>query len=143
MPATGRRSPGQAIARAMPSPLKGRSRQRTAATAASTRRRRRSGTTGRKPTAPPAASRTAPGRSSTRFLATSPAATQEHWTAIRSEDRTAGNSQGEAVFAAGSAKQHPPSRSEEQTPELQSLMRLYYSSFCLTKKKLNQHQLTT
>src|SRR3546814_6728998 len=30
---------------------------------------------------------------------------------------------------------HPPQRSEEHTSELQSLMRISYAVFCLTKKK--------
>src|SRR3546814_8745840 len=34
-------------------------------------------------------------------------------------------------------------RSEEHTSELQSLMRISYAVFCLKKKKLEQHQITT
>src|SRR3546814_4945552 len=33
------------------------------------------------------------------------------------------------------ARHHPPSRSEEHTSELQSLMRISYAVFCLKKKK--------
>src|SRR3546814_8047756 len=33
----------------------------------------------------------------------------------------------------------PPSRSEEHTSELQSLMRISYAVFCLKKKKKNKH----
>src|SRR3546814_10881788 len=36
-----------------------------------------------------------------------------------------------------------PLRSEEHTSELQSLMRISYAVFCLTKKKKNQRQHTT
>src|SRR3546814_5722141 len=37
---------------------------------------------------------------------------------------------------------HDPSRSEEHTSELQSLMRISYAVFCLKKKTQNQHQNT-
>src|SRR3546814_10429585 len=36
-----------------------------------------------------------------------------------------------------------PSRSEEHTSELQSLMRISYAVFCLKKKKQNQHKFIT
>src|SRR3546814_15379626 len=38
---------------------------------------------------------------------------------------------------------HPPVRSEEHTSELQSLMRISYAVFCLTKKKSYIHKYTT
>src|SRR3546814_10577715 len=38
---------------------------------------------------------------------------------------------------------HVPLRSEEHTSELQSLMRISYAVFCLTKKKNNHKQHTT
>src|SRR3546814_1283794 len=37
----------------------------------------------------------------------------------------------------------PPSRSEEHTSELQSLMRISYAVFCLKKKKININRLKT
>src|SRR3546814_3994316 len=37
----------------------------------------------------------------------------------------------------------PPTRSEEHTSELQSLMRISYAVFCLKKKKKHKKQLTT
>src|SRR3546814_1143504 len=38
---------------------------------------------------------------------------------------------------------HPPSRSEEHTSELQSLMRISYAVFCLKKKKNQSHNNAT
>src|SRR3546814_5851542 len=41
------------------------------------------------------------------------------------------------------ARRHHPLRSEEHTSELQSLMRISYAVFCLTKKKNTKTTLTT
>src|SRR3546814_2019500 len=44
---------------------------------------------------------------------------------------------------ASTLRRLPPSRSEEHTSELQSLMRISYAVFCLTKKKTKHHTNTS
>src|SRR3546814_7085078 len=56
---------------------------------------------------------------------------------IDKHDRLAINAHGHGEFAAAgqkSAGSEAPARSEEQTSELQSLMRISYAVFCLQKK---------
>src|SRR3546814_2192314 len=56
---------------------------------------------------------------------------------------SAGNTSQKSLGSAGSAvpaKTHKSlTRSEEHTSELQSLMRISYAVFCLTKKQTNKH----
>src|SRR3546814_9772093 len=42
-----------------------------------------------------------------------------------------------------STSNYPPMRSEEHTSELQSLMRTSYAVYCLKKKKLQHHNITS
>src|SRR3546814_6859175 len=46
------------------------------------------------------------------------------------------------VIAGTDPEDHPPSRSEEHTSELQSLMRISYAVLCLKKKKSKQNNPT-
>src|SRR3546814_7713159 len=47
------------------------------------------------------------------------------------------------VTALGASACGPSTRSEEHTSELQSLMRISYAVFCLTKKKTHRRQINT
>src|SRR3546814_1356581 len=57
----------------------------------------------------------------------------------RDSSRPSASSRVRSRRAAGGPRDRPPLRSEEHTSELQSLMRISYSVFCLKKKKLEHH----
>src|SRR3546814_3765895 len=61
--------------------------------------------------------------------------TAERWTRLDVEIRIAADETGYIDLRHETAGAADPERSEEQTSELQSLMRISYAVFCLKKKK--------